>query len=344
MVFVSDQGTSTVYAFDADTGQCQYRIDDPDLPANASHAANRFGSAVAYSDGTLVVSAARADSPSGDPSGKVYLYSPLSNTPELAISNPDGELNGFGVGLDLAVFGEKIAVGAILADSGVSGMPNGENAGRVWVFDRLTGELAFALENPHPESLLYDWFGWAVAANDDIIVVGAQEDTASGVAEAGGVYVYDSQTGELEMTLFSPQLEDNGEFGRSVALTPSGDILVGAWGTSADGVEGAGHVYLFDGASGKLLLDVPNPEPSVFSAFGWSVATLEDRIVVGALQGNSENLPATGAVYVFSTVPEPGTLILAAAAIVVMAASRRGNRTQRRAAICIAAVPPHPRE
>ena len=242
------------------------------------------------------------------------------------------------------MFGGKVAAGAITADSGVSGSPDGAAAGRVWVFDRFSGEVAFTLENPHPESFLFDWFGWAVAANDDVILVGAQEDTASGVADAGGVYVYDSQTGELEMTLFSPQLEDNGEFGRSVALTPSGDILVGAWGTGADGVEGAGHVYLFNGESGDLLLDIPNPEPTEFAAFGWSVAALNDRIVVGAQQGNSGDLPATGAVYVFSTVPEPGTLILAAAAIVAMAASRRGNRTQRRAAICIAAVPPHPWE
>src|SRR5262249_45572825 len=145
--------------------------------------------------------------------------------------------DAFGFGAPLALFGNNIAVGSI-ADDGFDG--------RVSVFNRDSGQVIFSLDNPNPARPqplnLADWFGFSVAANEQIIAVGSQEDDTAGVDGSGTVYVFNSTTGALLHTLFSPQLEDNGEFGRSVSVTPNGNILVGAWGTSVEGVEAAGHV------------------------------------------------------------------------------------------------------
>lgn len=91
-----------------------------------------------------------------------------------------------------------------------------------------------------------------------------------------------------------------------MAVTPDGNVLVGAWGTSTEDSEAAGRVYLFDGLTGNLLLDIPNPEPSENALFGWSVTAADNRIAVGAVSGGADGLPSTGAVYIFALpVPEP---------------------------------------
>jgi hypothetical protein len=109
-------------------------------------------------------------------------------------------------------------------------------------------------------------------------------------------------------------------------LTPQGDILVGAWGTTVNGIDGAGHVYLFDGSTGSLLLDIPNPEPSEFAQFGWSVDAMANRIIVGAMSANTstngEILPATGVVYVFA-IPEPHATSLVLTILLIGVRGRR---------------------
>jgi hypothetical protein len=110
--------------------------------------------------------------------------------------------------------------------------------------------------------------------------------------------------------LFSPQLEFRSNFGSTISLTPDGDILVGAWATSVGENQDAGHVYLFDGQTGSLLLDIANPEPTPFAAFGWSVTAIDDRIIVGARSADLGVQRLTGSVYVFEGIPEPSSVIL----------------------------------
>lgn len=331
-VFISTRGlTERVYAYSTTTGQLLRTIYDPEGRGNG------FGGGVAYGDGALLIS-----SPSYNLKvetlaiGRGYLFDAASGQLDRTIPHPDpGRQEGFGVGISLAVFGDKVAFGTI-ADASFDG--------RVWVFDRQTGAVAYALENPNPARIpppplnLPDWFGWSVAANEEIIVVSAQEDDPSGVDGAGSVYVFDSDTGALLHTLLSPHLEVNGEFGRSVAVTARGDVLVGAWGTSVDGVEGAGHAYLFDGQTGDLLLDIANPAPDGFGVFGWSVAAIGDNIVVGAPATTVNGLPATGAVYVYAGVPEPATAVIALLAAVCwmgVYALRKRTRMKRGLGGCV---------
>jgi hypothetical protein len=171
MVYISTSGLpNRVYGFSSSTGQLLQTIHDPAGMNNPS-----FGSSLAYANGMLLV---------GDPSysvsletigtGRAYLFSTAIGALERTIYNPDPNRGDvFGNGRPLAIFADKLAVGAI-GDSNADG--------RVWVFDRGSGEVAFSLANPQPERdpplFQSDWFSQTVAANNQIIAVGAElEDT-----------------------------------------------------------------------------------------------------------------------------------------------------------------------
>ncbi len=318
-IFVSARGLQErIYVFDSQDGNMLGEIRDPNGPLPGTRGGlTGFGSGLGYGDGSLLVTAPSFDLSSELRNvGQAYSFDGMSGQLKHTYENVEPKVNDtLGSGVSVAMLRDKVVIGAILDDLPGDDGPDGDNPGRVWVFDRDSGSVAFTLENPNPESRFFDWFGWSVAANEDIVVVGAREDGTSGIDGSGTVYVFDTLTGDLRHTLFSPQPEDNGEFGNAVAITPDGSILVGAWGTSVSEVEGAGHVYLFDGVSGDLLLDVPNPEPTEFASFGWSVTALDNRIVVGSLQAGIDDMPATGAVYVFFTVPEPTTAVFSGAVV-----------------------------
>jgi hypothetical protein len=303
-VFVAAKGlVNRVYGYDAATGQLLTKLGDPDgTPQNGS---NGFGGALAYGNGRLVASSPSYNSRIETLSvGRAYSLDPTNGELAQRLVNPEPK-RGDGFGTAVATFGNRVVIGAMLDDLPGDDGPDGENPGRVWVLDRGSGETIFTLENPNPEDQGSDWFGFALAANEQFTVVGAQEDETGG-EDSGTVYVFDSQMGNLLHTLLSPHVEPNGEFGRSVALTPAGDVIVGAWGANVDGVEGAGRVFLFDGETGDLLLDIPNPDPVGAMAFGWSVAAIGEKLAVGTPYTNGE-LPAAGVVYVFDAyaVPEP---------------------------------------
>jgi outer membrane protein assembly factor BamB len=291
-VFVGRAGR--VYAFDQATGDLRFQIDE------LSDGNSSFGSALAYSNGGLLVAEPSFTTGGLISVGRAHLFHADTGQLDLTIPNPEpAGREGFSIGNSLAVFGNKLAVGSF-ADN--------DFAGRVWVFDRSSGERLFALDNPNPEAQTADWFSWSVAASEELIVVGANEDTTSGLKGSGTVYVFDAVTGGLKHTLFSPRSVVEGEFGRQVAITPAGDVLVGAYGESVEGILGAGRAYLFDGETGNLYLDIANPEPEV-GAFGWSVAATDSAIVIGSGAGQ--------AVYVFEAIPEPSSFVLGATLIVV---------------------------
>ena len=323
--FISTRGvTERIYAFSTETGELLRTIYEPEGKGI------NFGTGVAYGQGVLAVSSPSLTVNGMNAVGQGYLFDAGTGQLNRTIPHPDPDgFEVFGIGVSLAVFGDKVAFGTI-ADASFDG--------RVWVFDRNTGTVAYALENPNPDRLpplnLSDWFGWSVAANEKIIVVSAQEDDPGGVEGAGTVYVFDSDTGALLHTLVSPHSEGTGElggeFGASVAVTPRGDILVGAWGTNVDGVEAAGHAYLFNGQTGELLLDIANPEPTEYGDFGWAVAAVGNNIVVGAFNADANGLPSVGAVYVYAGVSEPGAITSSLIAVALIAGTRAATLYAKR--------------
>jgi outer membrane protein assembly factor BamB len=316
-VFIGSIGISeNVYVFSAATGQLVRTI------PSISTSSNNFGASLAYDDGDLLV----AEPSYMNATGRAHLFDALTGQLKLSLPNPEpkeGDLFGGGVS-SVALVGNSAVIGAVGDDLRSDTDPDGDNRGRVWAFDRMTGATRLALENPNPDNqvppfFFPDAFGWTIAAGGGMIIVGANDDSTSGPLESGTVYVFDEQTGALRHTLSSPLPGFRAEFGRAVSVTPGGDVLVGSYGTRVDGVGQAGRAYLFDGETGSLLLDLANPDASSGASFGWSVSASEDRILVSAVLGNADGTPGSGIVYVFEGIPESETVVMAViAAIVVM--------------------------
>lgn len=109
---------------------------------------------------------------------------------------------------------------------------------------------------PNPTPTLGDSYGWSVATDGNLIVVGAFGDDA-GATDAGTAYVFNATTGALAATLSNPAPTASDWFGFSVAI--SGDMaVVGAYQDDA-GAFNAGIAYVFNATTGALLTTLSNP-------------------------------------------------------------------------------------
>jgi hypothetical protein len=186
----------------------------------------------------------------------------------------------------VAFFKTDPLLGVPSADSSAPG------AGIVKHFRRGDGELLRTLESPAPAT--GDRFGFSIAVAGTLIIVGAPGDDAAGV-DSGAAFVFDGATGAHLRTLHAPSPIPNAQFGFSVAARGD-DIIVGApfaGGAQAD----AGAAYLFDGASGDLLLTFTN-DGAGGDEFGAAVARAGNDVLVGAPR-DSGVVDSAGAAFLF---------------------------------------------
>lgn len=199
--------------------------------------------------------------------------------------------------------GDKVLVGAVGDKTGAF------DAGSAYLFDGQSGELVMTLHNPTPEA--FDYFGRSLAylsASNTLVISGYHDNT--GATNAGSVYLYDGDTGQLLRPIHNPEPGEKDYFGRSVAVMGT-NLVVGADGDSSQALH-AGAAYLFDTTNGELLLEINNPYPEEGDQFGLVVAPLGNNIVVSSFKDNN-GAPDAGAVYVFDgssgdlllTIPNP---------------------------------------
>ena len=132
--------------------------------------------------------------------------------------------------------------------------------------------------NPDPDPSFADQFGFAVAAVGGNLLVGAPNEDGGG-PQGGTAYLFDGETGALLVTLGNPSPDPGDFFGAAVAAVGS-TIVVGAPGDDT-WYPDAGAVYVFDTA-GTLLTTILSPGPVFANAFGTSIASLGDDILVGS--------------------------------------------------------------
>ena len=256
------------------------------LKANNSEAGDFFGSAVAVSGDTIVVSALYEDSVAntinGDGSdnsalnaGAAYVFVRTGTTwtqQAYLKANNNGTNDAFG--FSVAISGDTIVVGARYEDS-VANTINGDgsdnsalDAGAAYIFVRTgttwTQQAYLKADNAGED----DQFGYAVAISGDKIVVGApyEDSTANTI---------------------------NGDGSDNSALNA-----------------GAAYVFVRTGATWaeQAYLKADNADAGDF--FGFSVAASGDTIVVGAPyedsvantiggDGSDNSAPEAGAAYIF---------------------------------------------
>ena len=161
----------------------------------------------------------------------------------------------------------------------------------VWTINPTPNAESYAvlpIENPseQPES---SRLGNSVAVTDTHLLVGALSDSASGVS-SGRAFLFDAVTGRLLHTFDNPAPGADDQFGFKVALSAD-KAVVGAPNddtTSADN----GRAYVFDVASGNLLLTIDNPSSTQLDQFGYGIDIDGDKIVIGTRS-------SSGRAYVF---------------------------------------------
>ena len=201
-------------------------------------------------------------------------------------------------GYSVAVEGNVAVIGAYQHD-----INDNTDAGAAYVFirDPLTGVWSGPIElTAGSAGAENDWFGYSVAVEGNVAVIGAYQHDTNDNANAGAAYVFirDPLTGVWSepVKLIADDGAENDWFGYSVAVDGE-TIVVGArW---HNGKAGAAYVFTkpFTGwADMTQTAKLTASDGGAFNYFGHSVAVGGETIVIGAPGYNAN----TGVAYVFT--------------------------------------------
>jgi len=324
------------------------------LKASNSGAGDRFGWTVAVNGDTVVIGAPNEDSNatgvngnqannSASDSGAAYVFfrsgTSWSQQAYLKASNTGvSDQYGYSVAAD----GETVLVGAPFEDSSATGV-NGNQAdngtgdsGAVYVYARSGENWSQQAYVKASNTGASDQFGYSVAASDDTIVVGAQnEDSiATGIggnqsdnnaSNSGAAFIFIRNGGIWSQQAYvkASNTGAGDQFGWSVAAD-SDTVVVGAYleDSSATGVDGnqfdnsagdsgAAYVYVRNGGVWSQQAYIKASNTGASDLFGYSAAVDGDRLAIGArwedsnatgIDGNQADNSAinSGAAYLFS--------------------------------------------
>ena len=219
----------------------------------------------------------------------------------LTLNNP-APANFDGFGFSLALSGNRLIVGANMDDADAA------DAGRAYVYDLGSGTPTVPVHTlANPSADASDQFGYSVAIDGDIAVVGSWFDDV-GATNAGRAYVYDlsSVTPTVPMHSLDNPTPANGDvFGYRVAVSGA-KLVVGAYSDSTV-APSAGSVYLYnlESATPTTPVTISNPTtPSAGENFGTALSLVGARLIVGATAENT-GASVAGAAFVYDVSASP---------------------------------------
>lgn len=262
-----DCGAAYVYEFSGSQWIEKQKL----VPSDGS-AGDKFGKSVAIRGDTILVGSYYDDS-----KGSAYIFSDSGGvwTQQQKIVAPDAA-SGARFGCSVAIDNNTIIIGAY-----------GDNsyAGSASVFVLADSNWVFQQKITASDALLGDNFGYSVAIDNNIIIIGAPNDDYSNLGDAGSAYLYQRQdTTWLEQNIL--RASDGGlshRFGFSVALGGNWAVI-GAYEGDANVVSSAGAAYIFsqtdtNWVERQKLFDANDPCGG--DDFGFAVAIKNDTILVG---------------------------------------------------------------
>ncbi len=256
------------------------------------------GASVSFDGDTAVVAAPYAAPMGRTDGGAVYIFvrSGSNWTQQAKIVPMDGR-SGDGFGARVALRGDSLIVGAPGVDQ-----PGRSDVGAAYVFQRSGSTWSQQAKLTAFDGATDDQFGFAVALDNDIAVVGARGADAFMRKDAGAAYVFARRGfgwGPLgKLTASDAAAGDS--FGVGVSI--SGDtIIVGADFADPSGKSDAGAAYIFQrgamgfGQTAKLLAS----DGQTGDWFGRQVAIDGNTAVVSSLYGDALGKANSGSAYVF---------------------------------------------
>jgi subtilisin-like proprotein convertase family protein len=167
----------------------------------------------------------------------------------------------------------------------------------IYLFDGDTAEVVQTFVAPEYNS---DTGPAPMVAYGNLLLAGTPEAGYVGdngwVMNAGAVYVFSIQTGELVTTLMDPTPAYQEHFGRGIAVTSDGVYISTEASESVDGTAAA--IYAFDPSTWQIVQTYAKPGAPEESRWGHPLLLQGDRLLAGAVYDDvgAEN---AGAVHIF---------------------------------------------
>jgi hypothetical protein len=286
------------------------------LQAGDGSRGDYFGISVAVSEHFLIIGANQRN----EMKGAVYIFAKMNTGFEQkVVLEPEDTHEYQKFGQTVAIADSFLAIGAV-GDNSKSQYSHGA----VYVYERVewVSPNGMTQHNWTRLSKLYantprdlSNFGIAVAITRHVssltnpflytLVVGADNDEASGIVGAGSVYIYLVKPGSITFAskVVAADPKQDAQFGYSISIN-SGHFLIGApgYGSLESGPE-IGAAYLFETiySANKWVqrkMFIAN-DTRPFSRFGIAVSIFEGTALVGADQGNGA-VQNSGCAYLFS--------------------------------------------
>lgn len=183
----------------------------------------------------------------------------------------------------VALDGNLLLIGAYADDT------NGTDVGQAHLFDATTGALLRTFDDPTVTS--HDVFGFTVAIDGDLVLIGAPNHGSTGQA-----HLFDANTGALLRTFDGPTPTSADQFGIRVALDGNRALI----GDARDNTNGSlvGRAHLFDTSTGAILRTFDDPTVTGADEFGGSVALDGNSVLIGA-KHDATNGFRVGQAYLF---------------------------------------------
>ena len=255
---VGQPGLDQIHVFDLVTGMLLRTIANP-FPALASG----FGARLVTLGVEVVV---------GTWGDVVHRIDPWTGGHVRTYANPLPPGDGRGGPIALMPPGDVLAVMSVPGGSAVH------------MFDGVTGTRMRTYTDPAPGT--GSRFGASLATLGDEVLVGAPGDGE------GAVHVFGTFDSVLR-SFRNPSGIPAQNFGVSVAST-DGFVVVGA-PDAAGQEDGQGTAWLFNGPSGAVLSEIPNPSPDFEDFYGSPVVAVAGRAFITSPSGRSDDHGAVDA-------------------------------------------------
>lgn len=281
----TDSGAVYVYRFDGADWVEEAKLRPADIDSG-----DYFGQSVALGNGTVLIGAPRDEAGPGYPGAAyVFRHDGVQWLEEQKITATDRH--------DYVNFGKQVALHGPVALIGADSGPAGPNAGSVYVFrsDGTTWTQEARLSAS--DGMDQDYFGDALALQDDLAAIGAWGHDAGG-RWAGAAYVFrfDGVNWIETAKLIASDGGSEDRFGYSVAVRDD-LLLVGAY-VHDDAADNDGGAYRFRHTGHQWMEydKLTSLDAAEDQWFGTSVAISEDWILIGAGRDDQLGVDA-GAAY-----------------------------------------------
>jgi len=286
----SDAGSNAtesgeIYIYDIETQTLQHRIVNPVTGGAAT--ADNFGRSVDIND-TYVIAGA---SGFNDFVGRAWIFNVSDGSLAYTLSNPNpGQWFGSTVRLSDSY--------AFVYSSLTSNAP-----GTVHQYSLADGSLVRTFSNPNSSN--NDFFGHAIDATDNYLLIGAYGEAGGGYNRSGIAYLYDLSNGNLLHTINNPNAVGTTEydyFGWAVAINNTHLAITATYEDSPAQMAGTVYIYEYDSNGVTLTHTIHNPNTINTSSgsdiFGNRCTINSTHVLVNALYERTSSGDSTaGAAY-----------------------------------------------